>query len=112
MTARLGVPTPGLRGTYEDSCVVCLRGTDTGLALVGVAEFVVAGHVRLGVPENEAVAMISAATDCKPGVVPVGEFTVLVRVCQECADRTGATVGLIASGRVPYYCRNGGGGGD
>jgi hypothetical protein len=26
------IPTPGIAGHYDGSCVVCLRGTDTALA--------------------------------------------------------------------------------
>jgi hypothetical protein len=85
---------------------VCLRGTDTGLALTGVAEFVVAGHVKLGVPQDQAVLMVSEATGCEPGNVPVGEFTVVVRVCRECANRAGEPVGLIAT-EVPLIKRRG-----
>jgi hypothetical protein len=99
----MDTPTPGLRGTYEDSCVVCLRGTDSGVAFTGTAEWIVAGLVKLGVPEEEAVATLSRATGCDPGMVPGGEFAFPIRVCEECADRTGLVVGLIASGQLPNY---------
>src|SRR6185312_16629955 len=34
-------PLPGLDGTYDGSCVACLRGTDDMLVLHGEAEFLI-----------------------------------------------------------------------
>lgn len=98
------LPPPNLHGTYEDSCAVCMRGTDSGLAFKGEAEWAVAGLFMLGIPEDQAATMVSSATGCEPGEVPPGEVTVSVRVCRECAEAspTGMKVGLIATG-IPVY---------
>lgn len=98
----------GLDGTYRDSCVVCMRGTDTGLAFIGEAEWAVAGLTLLGVPENLALSILSAATGCDPGMVPEGEITIEVRVCKGHADAVGLPVGLVAGG-VPGVRPKGGG---
>lgn len=99
-----GLPVPNLNGDYRDSCVVCLKGTDTGLAFVGEAEWVLAGLRVLGVPDDQASETLGAVTGCQPGMVPDGEITVQLRVCETCAKATGTgmTVGLVATG-VPRY---------
>lgn len=94
----VAIPRPGLSGDYRDSCVVCLQGTDTGLAFTGEAEWVIAGLVVLGVPREQADA--TAFPDSDPGMVPDGTVTVGVRVCQSCVDASGTKmpVGLIVTG--------------
>jgi hypothetical protein len=91
----------GLRGTYEESCIVCMQGTDTGLAFVGWAEVAIAGLVALGVPVDEAGPMVSEFTGSPPGEVPIGTITIPVRVCEACADKVRLPVALIASGTLP-----------
>jgi hypothetical protein len=44
------MPVLNLQGDYRDSCVACLRGTDTGLAFYGEAEWVVAALMQFGIP--------------------------------------------------------------
>jgi hypothetical protein len=98
------VPPPGLDGTWRDSCVVCLRGTDTGLAFTGEAEWVLAGLEVLGIPKNQAANMLEQVTGCDPGMVPAGDYTLGVRLCVKCAaaSSAGFTVGLFP-GEVPEY---------
>ena len=106
MNEPLKVPPPGLDGTWRDSCVVCLQGTDTGLAFVGEAEWVIAGLTVLGIPEDQGTTMISEVTGCAPGNVPLGEVTMHVRVCAKCAAASGMglTVGLLSDAAgVPGY---------
>lgn len=97
-------PPPNLRGTHDGPCVVCLRGTDTGIAFAGEAEWAVAGIIRLGIPPGQAAAMVSHATGCEPGMVRAGSLNIGVRVCRGCADAsgTGITVGLIPD-EMPTY---------
>jgi hypothetical protein len=99
-----GFPQPGLNGTYRGSCAVCMHGTDTGLAFRGVAEWVIAGHVVLGIPQDQATLMVQRATGADPGMVPDGEITVVIRVCRDCAERSGAgfEVRPVSEG-VPVY---------
>ena len=52
------MPAPGIDGTYDGSCVACLRGTDTGLAFTGEAEWIIAGMMMLGIPEDQATIMV------------------------------------------------------
>lgn len=95
---------PGLDGTYTGSCAVCLQGCDTALAFRGEAEWALAGLRVLGVPGDEAEKILTLVTGCEPGMVPNGELTVPVRVCETCvqASGTGMHVGL-ASAEVPVY---------
>ena len=91
----------GLQGDYRDSCSVCLRGTDTALAFAGSPDWVVAGMIVLGIPSDEATAMLSGT----PGEVPnVASMKRAIRVCEECAARAGMSVGpLMAGGSLPTY---------
>ena len=102
------LPAPGLDGTYGGSCVVCLNGCDTGLAFVGEAEWAMAGILALGVPADQAQTMVvdKLALEygiAEPGVVPGGDVTVGVSVCQPCVDKSGCgfPLGLTGTGQVP-----------
>lgn len=99
------LPAPGLQGNYRESCLICLTGTDTGLAFVGEAEWAIAGLNVLGVPMDQAPAVFDAMTGCVPGTVPDGEMTVVVTVCASCVQRSSASfeVGLLACGTIPHY---------
>lgn len=85
MTGAAG--SPGIRGDFVGACVVCMRGTDTALTFRGIAEWAIAGLVTLGVPEQDAVAMVSSG----PGEVPDGELAISVRVCGSCVKRCPAS---------------------
>ena len=75
---------PGLDGTYWGSCVGCLRGCDTCVAVVGDVDWHCAFLTVIGVPLEEAEAMIQApwfpilAPDFPP---------VFYRVCTACAAK-------------------------
>jgi hypothetical protein len=85
------LPSPGLRGDYTGSCLVCLRGTDTGMIVIGEPDWVAAARARLGLPIDEAITI--GEND------PVGKQQYIFRVCSECADRSGARVGpLVGEG--------------
>jgi hypothetical protein len=104
--ARMKVPPPGLQGTYEGSCVVCLQGCDTGLAFRGEAEWAIAGLLNLGIPQDQAAATLEAFTGSEPGMVPNGIITVPVRLCEVCLAKSGLNmqVGLVAKGgELPCY---------
>lgn len=96
------LPRPGLNGTYTGTCVVCLGATDTGLAFVGEAEWAIGGLHHLGIPADQAEELVTNITGCEPGYVPVGDVTLPVRVCTDCANDAGMQVGLISTG-VPGY---------
>jgi hypothetical protein len=97
---------PGLQGTYEGACTICLQGCDTALVFGGQAEWIVAGLMMLGIRDyDEAVAMVSQATGCDLGMVPNGTVQVRLQCCEACAAQsgTGMREGLIASGALPCY---------
>ena len=102
------VKTPGLLGDYSQSCVACLTGTDTALAVKGPAEAGMALLSVLGLPDDQAQATAEAyfATNfgSAPGQVPEGDITFPVRVCEACCAKsgTGMKPGLIAAG-IPVY---------
>lgn len=102
------LPAPGLDGTYNGSCIVCLTGCDTGLAFVGEAEWAVAGVRALGVPADQAQTMVVDKLTreygiAEPDVVPDGVVMVGVSVCQPCVDKSGCgfPLGLTSTGQVP-----------
>jgi hypothetical protein len=55
-------------------------------------------------PEDEAAQMLTYTTGCAPGMVPDGELTIPVRVCESCVKRGHPRmhVGLV-SGGLPVY---------
>jgi hypothetical protein len=75
-------PKPGLDGTYRDTCIVCMRATDTQLAFDGSAEWLMAGLMVLGIPEGEASPIALRA----PGDDPE-HLVIQVRVCPRCVAR-------------------------
>lgn len=87
------LPPPNLQGNYKGSCLVCLQGTDTGLAFSGHAEWLIAGVEMLGVPKDQSVATVEgffAEKGAQPGMVLDGEYTMFVRVCAACVERAPA----------------------
>jgi hypothetical protein len=99
-------PRPGLQGDYRGSCVVCLRGTDTGFAVRGPAEAVVAAVIVAGVPESEAYETARAmwnehGREVAEGDMPGGVQDAVITLCKDDADRAGLAVGLLASGELP-----------
>lgn len=98
------LPPPGLDGTYRGSCVVCLKGTDTAVGIEGIAEFVAATLNIMGLADDEAANTLSEATGCDPGMVPPGRFTVIIRLCRDCAGKGDRKfqVGPFP-GNVPHY---------
>jgi hypothetical protein len=89
----------GLNGDFRGTCIGCMRGTDTGLAFKGEAEWAIAGVVICGVPLDQAVVIVSDGLGVGGGEVPGGEVVFGVRCCHACAPMD---VGLIATG-VPVY---------
>lgn len=90
-------------------CVVCDQGTDTALAFEGVAEWLTAGLMVLGVPRQDAIAMVE---DTWPqGVAFDVVVTQPVRVCAACVARCAAEFpapGDIVLGNVPIIVATGG----
>lgn len=95
------LPTPNLQGNYQDSCVVCLRGTDTGLAFTGPAEWSLAGMRVLGIPDDQAEILLAGVTGMERGKVPVDDITVSLRCCAACTKDTPLHVGLVPN--VPNF---------
>jgi hypothetical protein len=92
----------------HESCVSCFKGdTTTAVFLHGEAEWIIAGIHKLGVPLDQAGAIVRDWAEeemgCLPGKVPVGRFDFAVRLCRDCAARTGAAVGDVTDERHPTY---------
>jgi hypothetical protein len=91
---------------YE-SCIACFRGdTSTAFAVVGEAEWAIAGlHALAGIPLDQAEATILVFAQqelgCDPGMVPAGVSTFTIRLCRDCARKTGVEVGSLDAGTIP-----------
>jgi len=98
---------PGLKGTFDGTCIVCFQPTDTGFAVKGEAEAAIAALLVMGVPEDQGVAVVSRALGCGAGTVPEGEVTVPLQVCSGCAAKLPhAQVGLVLpGGELPVYAQ-------
>ena len=93
------------------SCIACFKGdTDTGFVIQGESEWImVAMHKLAGIPLADARATFAYWAEdvmgCDPGMVPVGEVTHAVRLCRDCARKTGVTLApnVEAKGDLPTY---------
>ncbi|GAA1961698.1 hypothetical protein [Amycolatopsis minnesotensis] len=94
-------PPPNIQGNYTGSCVACMKGTNTGLVLVGDAAFVSAGLIALGIPQHQVQFVLAAATGHPDGELSAGEMPAVVRACASCARRAKMEVGLWPT--VPVY---------
>ena len=92
------------------SCVVCYRGdTTTAVVIQGVAEFHIFFLMRkLGLPEDEAAGTVRACAHYELGhdlgTVPVGQYTVAVRLCRQCAEFFDVQIGELG-GKLPGYAQ-------
>ena|SRR5438105_7447926 len=96
-------------GTSTGSCVVCMIGTDTGLAVRGLAEAATAVLEVCGLPPGQAIAMVEHFAEhelgCEPGTVPDAVQTWGLRLCERCAAplaEHGMEVRVVAEG-LPVY---------
>ena len=83
----------GLQGDYSGTCVVCLQPTDTALGFRGTAEWLAARLVVLGLPNEQAIAMVQN----------VEGDEMMVRVCAACVERCPASFpppALVLPGRA------------
>lgn len=97
---RSTAPVSGLQGDHRGTCITCIQPTDTGLAFVGEAEWILAGFHVLGIPQDQALATLADGDPrFRPvGKVPNGRVTIALRVCGDCANRAKFPVGLITAG--------------
>lgn len=84
-------------GTYTGTCVMCMRPTDTGLALWGKPWQCVSGLIKLRLSVNQALRTVAAR-----GFHGNGEHAMPVRVCTTCADAVGMRAALLTDG-YPIY---------
>ena len=73
--------SPGLDGTFTDTCIGCRRPTDTALGVLGDPEWHAAFLVSIGLPSKEAIKIVES------GETPDGIFSRVYRVCGKCAAR-------------------------
>lgn len=93
-----------LQGDYKGSCVACLQGTDSGVALVGEAEWLVAAIAFITKdPIEVAQKSVEVLMGWSPGMVASGECSMTIRVCEPCASKVGLPkpVLLIPGQEVP-----------
>lgn len=94
-------PPPGLQGDYRDTCVACLRGTDSGLLITGAPEFILFALTRMGLPWEEARRLVCEVAahwyGCDLGMLPLHDMEFPARVCPGCAARAG----FQATGWIP-----------
>jgi hypothetical protein len=93
--ADVRLPPPGLNGTYDGTCIVCVMPTDTALAVVGEGEWHHAFLEMLGILEDEVPAVLHSMWSSQPnppalGEVPCGVITELYRVCVTYAGKSPA----------------------
>jgi hypothetical protein len=97
-------PTPAV--PPHQSCVACFKGdTTTGFAVEGEAEWCIASLMKVaGLDQETATATFQVFAEqdlgCDPGMVPVGRVEMGVRLCRECAWRTGAHVAVAEPGQL------------
>jgi hypothetical protein len=88
-------PAPGLDGTYQGSCIVCMHGTDTALAIRGPAEATAGFLVVCGVPMEEAIAHVE--------MFPSDDGVWKFRVCEACVPaQTNMKPAPVSEG-IPVY---------
>jgi hypothetical protein len=81
-----------------DACVSCFKGDTTTVAVVeGSAEFHIVSLQKLaGLTLKEAYATFDVMSGQQygtdPGKVPVGDPTGAIRLCSDCAAKTGAQI--------------------
>ena len=82
----------------HESCVACFRGDTTTIVCIrGEAEFIIAAmHQLTGLSLEEAQGTFQTMAEqdygCDPGRIPAGVVTAGVRLCGDCAAKTGARV--------------------
>ena len=90
-----------------DSCMSCFKGdTETMFAAEGEAEWIiVALHRATGMSVDESSATVAHFAQhelgCDPGTVPTGEISMAFRLCSDCAQRTGTSIGRLPD--IPVY---------
>jgi hypothetical protein len=91
------LPPPGLSGDYQDSCIICLKGTDTGLAFRHAEDpetWAAAGLTAIGLSTDVAIAVVEHYAD-KLECIDADDVYAF-RVCAGCAGPF--PVGLLATG--------------
>ena len=73
---------------WTDSCVVCLRATDTGLAFSGDRQFVEAALTLLGLRRGRASALMASGVRRTAPCDGADEVVLRVRLCGHCAAAT------------------------
>lgn len=105
------LPAPGVMGNYIGSCIVCMRGTDTALAVRGEAEAGIAALMVLGVPEGEAhstaAVFFAERYGSGEGEVPGGVIDFPIQVCAECCRKSGTGWKPSLLPEIPVYSHGG-----
>jgi hypothetical protein len=91
-----------------ESCLVCFRGdVPTGVAFEGEAEYLTASLVVLGIPEDQASALVKLQAHdeygCDVGFVPTCDMLGRYRVCTSCAGPSPFEVCDLRNGMIMLY---------
>jgi len=85
----------------HEACIGCYPGdTTTAFGIRGEPEYIVAGlHKRAGISFDDAKDSLNVK------VIESGDLPkqIVVRLCRDCARKTGTKVAEISSGEVPLY---------
>lgn len=73
----------GLQGNYAGSCIACMQPTDTGLSVTGEPEWHAAFLLNIGIPRNEAIAIVERW----PAPDESDDRLRVYRVCAACAAK-------------------------
>ncbi|WP_433759556.1 hypothetical protein [Nocardia sp. CA-135398] len=115
--AEIGIHTPRNRppAVGDSKCVVCVRPSDTGIAVLGTGKWIVTVLMRLGWSYETAVSAVGNAIgntrEISPGVVSATvawdeDSTLLYYLCAECGQSNGSfRVGKITNTTIlaPVY---------
>lgn len=77
---------------YSGTCIACMRPTDTGMAFRGVAEWLMAGLIVLGLPEDQAMEIYrqqqrERGIELAEGEAAGGINEMSIRVCAACVAK-------------------------
>lgn len=91
----------GKRST-SGTCVVCMTRTDTAVAFIGEPLWSIAGMIGLGIPKDQAIALVKMVPPFRTNEGPYGDEIRIFRVCGDCTDRVDLPrPGPLKDGDVP-----------
>lgn len=89
----------------HESCIVCFKGdVTTAIGFEGEAEFIMGALYAMGVPFDQAKAIVEAFTaaecGCALGQVPSSDISMDFRICRSCGQKIGLEASPLPEIRV------------